>query len=130
MTQASAEQAGAGLAIRDPYVFEFLGLKAKDAVAETDLEDALLDHLQEFLLELGHGFCFEARQKNIIIGLLLCTGKDHALVEYALAGLDNALFVSKYQLELPSQQDLVRFLEQKRREVGDHDAETKKDERP
>ncbi len=43
-------------------------MKAKEVMAESDLEDALLDKLQEFLLELGHGFCFEARQKRILIG--------------------------------------------------------------
>lgn len=52
------EQAEPKLSIRDPYVFEFLGLRPKEAVSESDLEDALLDKLQEFLLELGHGFCF------------------------------------------------------------------------
>jgi hypothetical protein len=56
------------LAIRDPYVFEFLGLRAKDAVAESDLEAALIEHMREFLLELGHGFCLEAQQKSIVIG--------------------------------------------------------------
>ena len=55
------------LTIKDPFTFEFLGLDAKDAVTESDLEQALMDHLQEFMLELGQGFCFEARQKRIII---------------------------------------------------------------
>jgi hypothetical protein len=45
-----------------------LGLKAKDVVYESDLEQALIDHLEGFLLELGHGFCFEAKQKRITIG--------------------------------------------------------------
>ena len=174
MIEAGAETAEPNLAIRDPYIFEFLGLRAKDAVAETDLEAALVENLREFLLELGHGFCLEAQQKSILmgktrgyvdlvfyhrilkchvlielkvdafshehlgqlntyvswyranvmtegdnppIGLLLCTDKDHVLVEYALAGLDNRLFVSKYQLELPSTAELRRFLEQQRREV-------------
>ena len=54
---------------------------------------------------------------NPPVGLLLCTGKDQVLVEYALAGLDNRLFVSKYQLELPSPDELTRFLEQQRQEV-------------
>lgn len=54
--------------IKSPFAFEFLGLKAKDVVYESDLEQALIDHLEEFLMELGHGFCFEARQKRIIIG--------------------------------------------------------------
>ena len=53
--------------IRSPYTFEFLGLKGKDVVEEDDLESALIDHLQEFILELGNGFCFEARQKRILI---------------------------------------------------------------
>ena len=55
------------LTIKDPFTFEFLGLNARDAVSESDLEQALMDHLQEFMLELGQGFCFEARQKRIII---------------------------------------------------------------
>ena len=54
--------------IKSPFTFEFLGLKAKDVVYESDLEQALIVHLEEFLMELGHGFCFEARQKRIIIG--------------------------------------------------------------
>ena len=53
--------------IRDPYVFEFLGLPRKDEVSESDLETTLLNHLQEFLMELGNGFCFEARQKRITV---------------------------------------------------------------
>ncbi len=154
--------------IRDPYVFEFLGLKAKEVMSESHLEDQLIEKLQEFLLELGHGFCFEARQKRILIGetqyyidlvfyhrilkchilvelklaefnhenigqlntyvswyrknemhpgdsdpigILLCTDKDSTLVEYALAGMDNQLFVSKYLLELPSKEDMQKFLE-------------------
>lgn len=55
------------LSIKDPFTFEFLGLDAREAVSESDLEQALMDHLQEFMLELGEGFCFEARQKRIII---------------------------------------------------------------
>lgn len=169
MAQSGADQTTPILAIRDPYIFEFLGLKSKEVMSESDLEDALLDELQDFLLELGHGFCFEARQKRILIGdaygfvdlvfyhrilkchvlidlkvenfthenigqlntyvswyrknvmtdgdnspigILLCTKKNQAMVEYALAGMDNNLFVSKYQLELPSKEDMQRFLEE------------------
>jgi len=54
--------------VKDIYTFEFLGLPAKDAIDENDLESALLDNLQQFLMELGHGFCLEARQKRILIG--------------------------------------------------------------
>jgi len=176
LVKAGAEQSEPKLAVRDPYIFEFLGIKSKEVMSESDLEDSLLDKLQDFLLELGHGFCFEARQKRILIGkthgfvdlvfyhrilkchvlvelkvnefrqehlgqlntyvswyrknmmtepdnptvgILLCTQKDHALVEYALAGMDNKLFVSKYQLELPMKEDIQRFLEEKMREVDD-----------
>lgn len=54
--------------IKDPYVFEFLGLKQTDVLDESSLEDLLIQHLQEFILELGKGFCFESRQKRITIG--------------------------------------------------------------
>lgn len=175
LTQASAQSASPVLAIRDPYVFEFLGLKPREVMSESHLEDQLLDKLQDFLLELGHGFCFEARQKRILIGdshgfvdlvfyhrilkchvlielklddfshenigqlntyvswyarnvmtegdnppvgILLCTQKDHALVEYALAGMDNQLFVSKYQLHLPGREQLQRELERTLKEEG------------
>lgn len=53
--------------MRDPYVFEFVGLEPKEKYTESKLEDALIDHLQSFLLELGKGFCFEARQKRLTI---------------------------------------------------------------
>jgi len=49
--------------INDPVAVEFLGLSDRAIITESDLEQALLDHLQQFLLELGHGFCFEAGRK-------------------------------------------------------------------
>jgi len=153
--------------VKDVYTFEFLGLPIKDAVGESDLESALLDHLREFILELGHGFCLEARQKRILIGneyyfidlvfyhrilkchvlielkveefnhanagqlntylnyykkeikeegdnepigILLVTDTNEALVEYATAGMDQNLFVSKYLLQLPSIEKLTSFI--------------------
>lgn len=168
-TQKSAESDSTVLTIKDTYVFEFLGLQSKEVMYESDLEQSLLDKIQDFLLELGHGFCFEARQKRIVIGeeyffvdlvfyhrilkchvlielktdafkhehsgqlntylnwyrkneiqehdnppigILLCTEKNHPLVEYALAGMDNQLFVSKYQLELPKKEEIAKFLEE------------------
>ncbi len=54
---------------------------------------------------------------NPPVGLLLCTDQDHTLVEYATASMDNQLFVSKYQLELPSKEELQKFLEITRKEV-------------
>ncbi|MDY5563489.1 MAG: PDDEXK nuclease domain-containing protein [Sodaliphilus sp.] len=155
------------LQIRQPFTFEFLGLKANEVVDEKDIENALIDHLQDFLLELGKGFCFESRQKRIIIddeyyypdlvfynrilhcgviielkdeefshqnlgqlnayvshykehemqpgdnppiGILLCTRKGKKMVEYALAGMDNQLFVSTYMLQLPDKKTLEDFL--------------------
>ena len=59
--------ADAVLSIKDAYTLDFLDLNAKDAFSESELEQAIMDHLQEFLLEMGKGFCFEARQKRIII---------------------------------------------------------------
>ncbi len=54
--------------IKNIYAFEFLDLNIKDVVEESDLEKALIDNLQEFILEMGNGFCFEKRQKRILIG--------------------------------------------------------------
>ena len=161
--------------IRDPYVFEFLGLRSQDTMGESDLEDALLDRLQEFLLEMGHGFCFESRQKRILIGdehffidlvfyhrilkchilvelktqafshenlgqlnsyvgyfkkhvmtsgdqppigILLCTRKNEALVEFALGDLSNQLFVSRYAMEMPNKAAMEAFLQQLGKEIG------------
>jgi len=53
---------------RNPYLLDFLGLEEKATYVETDLEQAIIDHLQTFLLEMGRGFCFEARQKRITFG--------------------------------------------------------------
>lgn len=51
--------------IKTPYFLEFIGLEEKPQYSETDLEQAIINHLQTFLTELGRGFCFEARQKRI-----------------------------------------------------------------
>ena len=67
LPKAVSDQQGALMPVRSPYVFEFLGLDARETVSESDLEQAIMDHLQEFLLEMGKGFCFEARQKRIVI---------------------------------------------------------------
>lgn len=171
----SAEQ-NTQLSIRDPFIFEFLGLKPAEVMSESHLEQQLIEKLQNFLLELGHGFCFESRQKRILIGdehffidlvfyhrilkchvlvelklerfshenlgqlntyvswyrahmmtegdnppigILLCTDKNHALAEYALAGMDNQLFVAKYQLELPKKEEIQRFIDEQLKEVTD-----------
>ncbi len=53
--------------VKDPFVLEFLNLKDAPHLTESDIEQALLDHLQEFLLEFGKGFSFVARQKRITI---------------------------------------------------------------
>jgi len=85
--------------IRSPYLLEFLGLEEKPAYTENDLETAIIDHLQGFLLELGRGFCFEARQKRISFGnrhyridlvfyhrILKC----HVLVDLKIGEFDHA----------------------------------------
>ncbi len=54
--------------INSPFAFEFLGLNQRALITESELEQALLDNLQSFLIEMGYGFCFEARQKRILIG--------------------------------------------------------------
>jgi predicted nuclease of restriction endonuclease-like (RecB) superfamily len=171
MANTGTLQAAPEHIIRDPYIFEFLGVRSSEALPESGLEAALLEKMQNFLLELGRGFCFEARQKRLNIGgeyyfvdlvfyhrvlkchvlvelkvgefshehlgqlntyvtyyrahemaegdqppigILLCTGKNEALVEYALAGMDNRLFVSRYQLALPEIGVLQRYLDEQR----------------
>lgn len=166
---------GTMLSIKDPFTFEFLGLDAKDVVSESDLEQALMEHLKEFILELGEGFCFGARQKRIVIddkyyfidlvfynrllhcnviielkndefkhedlgqlnayvgyykknemtegdnppvGILLCTEKGSQMVEYALSGMDNQLFVSTYMLHLPDKKRLEEFMLKEIEEMG------------
>lgn len=155
-------------AIKSHYIFEFLGINAPEYLEETELENALIRHLQKFIIELGNGFCFEARQKRMLIGdeyyfadlvfyhrilkchviielkvdsfshahaaqlvtylnyyklnimeesdnppigILLVTNKNSALVEYATANEKDRLFVSKYKLNLPSEDELKGFIE-------------------
>jgi predicted nuclease of restriction endonuclease-like (RecB) superfamily len=157
--------------IRDPYVLEFVGLAEQPRYTESDLETALLNHIQSFLLELGSGFCFEARQKRITVGnehdyidlvfyhrllrchllidlkvrhfqhgdagqmnfylnywkrgvtspednppvgLLLCSDKDQTKVEYAIGGLDQQLFVSRYLVALPKPNEIEQLIERDR----------------
>ncbi len=52
--------------LKNPIVAEFLGFKAKDSFAESDLESAILDHLRDFILEMGKGFAFVSRQQHIV----------------------------------------------------------------
>ena len=53
--------------VKNPYVYEFLGLKDREIVEESELEEALINHLEDFLMELGQGFCLESRQKRILV---------------------------------------------------------------
>ena len=159
--------------IKDPLVLEFLGLEERPAYSEIELETAIIDRLQQFLLELGKGFLFEARQKRFsfdnrhffvdlvfynrllrcyvlidlkrgelahqdlgqmqmyvnyfdrhvktddelpTVGILLCDRKSDALVELTLPE-DANIYASKYQLYLPSKQQLAAQLESVRREL-------------
>ena len=153
--------------LRNPVTLEFLGIEQQEVYTETKLESYILNHLQAFLLEMGRGFCFEARQKRILIdqdyfkadlifyhrilkchviidlkidrfrheyasqlnlymnyykhevmqpddnppiGLLLCTDYGETTVQYATEGLSQNLFVSKYRLQLPSEEDIKQYL--------------------
>ena len=175
LTHSHAQAQAPQHVIRDPYVFEFLGLRPQEVMTERGLEDALLDKLQAFLIELGHGFCFEARQKRLLIGnehcfvdlvfyhrilkchvlvelkndafrhehlgqlnayvsyykqqqmtegdqppigILLCTQKNHEMVQFALADMNNKLFVSRYQLQLPAAGEMEEFLRRAMAELG------------
>lgn len=160
---------------RNPYMLEFLGLEEKAIYTETDLEQAIINHLQNFLLELGRGFCFEARQRRITfdnihyridlvfyhrilkchilldlkigefthadagqmnvylnyyrenemneddnppVGIILCANKNENLVKYATAGLPQQIFVSKYLINLPSEEELTRIIEDEQRKLS------------
>lgn len=67
LVNEKAEVSMPSTVVKSPYVFDFLGLKSADVVEESDLETLLISHIQEFILELGEGFCFEGRQKRILI---------------------------------------------------------------
>jgi len=153
--------------IKSHFAFEFLGLQNIELIEETDLEQALINNFQYFMLELGRGFCLESRQKRILIGdeyffidlvfyhrilkchvivelkadkfnhshisqlntyvnyykseicdkndnppigILLVAQKNKPLVEFALMGVDNNLFVSEYLLQLPTKEQLTNFI--------------------
>lgn len=167
LVDGKAEKASLMLDIKSPFSFEFLGLSAKDVVEESDLETALLDHLQDFILELGMGFCFEERQKKLLIddryfkadlvfyhrilkrhviielkanrldyadtaqlkmylayfrknimqpddntpiGILMCSEVGQEMAEYTLLDIDEDIFISKYELSLPSKEYMTEFL--------------------
>lgn len=67
LVQSKAKKADLHDIIKSPFVYEFLGLSDKEVVDEAELEEAIIQHLEEFMMELGTGFCFEARQKRILI---------------------------------------------------------------
>ncbi|MBK7106280.1 MAG: DUF1016 family protein [Ignavibacteriae bacterium] len=67
LANIDAQSENIKLSLRNPMVFEFLDLPLHETIEESQLEKALMDNLQQFLLELGNGFCFEARQKRILI---------------------------------------------------------------
>jgi len=153
--------------IKDPMTLEFLGLKPQAAYYERDLEQALITHLQEFLLELGTGFSFVARQRRILleddeffidlvcynrlphcfvllelkrgklthqdlgqlqmyvnyfdrveklpdenptIGVLLCADKNDTVVRFSLPEDNETILASRYELVLPSADQLAAEL--------------------
>ena len=163
--------------IKDPMVLEFLGLEKKAHYYESDLETELINHLQDFILELGNGFTFVARQKRILleddeffidlvfynriarrfvifelktgevthqdlgqlqmyvnyydryeklpdenatVGILLCTAKNDTLVKMTLPEDNNTIVASKYQLYLPTEQQLIAEVEKVKKEWKKH----------
>ena len=64
----STKRLGLHTVFRNTYLLEFLGLEEKPSYSESDLEESIITNLQNFLLEMGKGFCFEARQKRITFG--------------------------------------------------------------
>lgn len=164
--------------IHDPYVLEFLGTKQSADFYEKDLESALIGELQNFLLELGRGFSFVARQKHInldgehfyidlvfynyilkcfvlidlktgklthqdigqmdsyirifdelqkgeddnpTIGIILCSEKNEAIAKYSVLNDGKQLFASKYQLTLPTAEELERYIENERRKYEERE---------
>ena len=67
LTAKTAQQITPREMLHNPVTLEFLGMEQQDVYTETKLETAILNNLQRFLLEMGRGFCFEARQKRILI---------------------------------------------------------------
>ena len=161
--------------IKDPYVLEFLDIKDRRFL-EKDLESNLLEHISEFLLELGRGFSFVARQKRIdvdgdnfyidlvfynfvlkcfvlidlkldklthqdigqmdfyvryydneikaeddnpTIGIILCSDKKDTIVKYSVLNDNKNLFASKYQLYLPTEEELAREIQKQKEEFED-----------
>jgi predicted nuclease of restriction endonuclease-like (RecB) superfamily len=129
--------------IKDPYVLEFLQLPESGKIRESDLEQAIIDELQKFLLELGKGFSFVARQMRIstetshffidvrmfddlkrgeddnpTIGIILCDSKDETVVKYSVIQESQQLFASKYQRILPTEEELIAEIEREKRLIG------------
>jgi hypothetical protein len=91
--------------VKDPYVLEFLSLRESPELSETKLESALLDHLQEFLLEMGKGFCFVARQQRISIE------GDHFYVDLVLYNrLLRCFVLVELKLGKLTQQDIGQIM--------------------
>ena len=105
ISQNRIEKIKAEDVIKDPYVFEFLGIPENKAMAENDLEAALVRQIEDFLLELGKGFMFVGTQQRVPVG------NTKRYVEYALGGLSNKIFASKYILYMPDKQQLISQVE-------------------
>lgn len=99
------------LTIKDPFTFEFLGLDAKEVVSESDLGqlNAYVGYYKKSEMLPGD---------NPPVGILLCTDKGSQMVEYALSGMDNQLFVSTYMLHLPDKRKLEEFMLKELEEMG------------
>ena len=129
--------------LKEPFVLEFLNIPQSHILTETQLEQKLIDHLQQFILELGKGFAFIARQyrmsiggkhfyakeenvegDNQPVGIILGAYKDHFLVEYATASITNQILLAKYLLYLPDKTQLGQQLERLLMDEDGRDADS------
>ena len=111
---------------KDPIIIEFLGLPESEKLVESEIESALVSQLQSFLLELGQLQLYvnyydrerSAPDDNPTLGLILCTDKNDAVVKYTLAEDQQAIFTSRYQLHLPTEEQLIAEVKRELRELS------------
>lgn len=126
--------------LKSPIVAEFLGFKNEDSYIESDLESAILTHIRDFLMEMGKGFAFVARQQHIVtetedyfidlvfynielkckegdnptLGILLCAETDEDIARYSVLHDNDRLFMSKYLTYLPTKEQLKAEIERQK----------------
>lgn len=94
--------------LKNPIIAEFLGFKNEDSYLESDLEAAIISHIRDFLMEMGRGFAFVARQQHIV------TETDEDIARYSVLHDNNHLFMSKYLTCLPTKEQLKMEIERQK----------------